>query len=76
MRSALCARSTKCAGKNDRKIEMLKRPARASRPPLLSSMTATTCDINYPTWALGPGTDVIDANTQMWQFFSRFRLDQ
>ena len=33
-------------------------------------------DIDYLTWALGPGTDVIDANTQMWQFFSRFHLDQ
>jgi poly(3-hydroxybutyrate) depolymerase len=33
-------------------------------------------DIDYLTWALGPGTDVIDANTQMWRFFSRFRLDQ
>ena len=33
-------------------------------------------DIDYLTWAIGPGTDVIDANTQMWQFFSRFRLDR
>ena len=33
-------------------------------------------DIDYLTWVLGPGTDVIDANTQMWRFFSRFRLDQ
>jgi polyhydroxybutyrate depolymerase len=33
-------------------------------------------DIDYLTWALGPGTDVIDANTQMWQFFSRFHLDR
>ena len=33
-------------------------------------------DIDYLTWAIGPGTDVIDANTQMWRFFSRFRLDR
>jgi polyhydroxybutyrate depolymerase len=33
-------------------------------------------DIDYLTWALGPGTDVIDANMQMWRFFSRFRLDR
>jgi polyhydroxybutyrate depolymerase len=33
-------------------------------------------DIDYLTWALGPGTDIIDANTQMWRFFSRFRLDR
>ena len=32
-------------------------------------------DIDYLTWALGPGTDVIEANTQMWRFFSHFRLD-
>jgi len=31
-------------------------------------------DIDYLTWALGPGTDVIDANAQMWRFFSRFHL--
>ncbi len=33
-------------------------------------------EIDYLTWALGPGTDVIDANAQIWQFFSRFRLDR
>ncbi len=27
-----------------------------------------------PGWLLGPGTDVIDANQQMWEFFRRFAL--
>jgi polyhydroxybutyrate depolymerase len=33
-------------------------------------------EIDYLTWALGPGTDVIDANSEMWRFFSRFHLDR
>jgi polyhydroxybutyrate depolymerase len=28
---------------------------------------------DYLTWLLGPGTTVIDANDEMWRFFSRFR---
>ena len=31
--------------------------------------------MDYLNWALGPGTDVIDANAQIWQFFSHIRLD-
>ncbi|HTQ76618.1 MAG TPA: PHB depolymerase family esterase [Burkholderiales bacterium] len=30
--------------------------------------------LKYLTHLLGPGTDVIDANAEMWKFFSRFRL--
>jgi polyhydroxybutyrate depolymerase len=30
--------------------------------------------LDYVTWLLGPGTRVIDANEQMWRFFSRHRL--
>jgi polyhydroxybutyrate depolymerase len=33
-------------------------------------------DIDYLTWALGPGTDIIDTNMEMWRFFSRFHLDR
>jgi polyhydroxybutyrate depolymerase len=32
-------------------------------------------EIDYMQWALGPGTGVIDANQQMWRFFSRFHLN-
>jgi polyhydroxybutyrate depolymerase len=28
---------------------------------------------DYLPWLLGPGTTVIDANSEMWRFFSRFR---
>ncbi len=31
---------------------------------------------DYLTWLLGPGTTVIDANSEMWRFFSRFRRPQ
>ena len=30
--------------------------------------------LDYLTWLLGPGTQVIDANEEMWRFFSRHRL--
>lgn len=30
--------------------------------------------LDYLTWLLGPGTRVIDANEEMWRFFSRHRL--
>ena len=30
--------------------------------------------LDYVTWLLGPGTRVIDANEEMWRFFSRHRL--
>ena len=29
---------------------------------------------DYPERVLGPGTDVIDANEEMWRFFRRFAL--
>lgn len=32
--------------------------------------------LDYLTWLLGPGTRVIDANEEMWRFFSRHRLAQ
>jgi poly(3-hydroxybutyrate) depolymerase len=28
---------------------------------------------DYMPWLLGAGTTVIDANDEMWRFFSRFR---
>jgi polyhydroxybutyrate depolymerase len=31
---------------------------------------------DYLPWLLGPGTTVIDANSEMWRFFSRFRRRQ
>lgn len=31
---------------------------------------------DYLVWLLGAGTTVIDANTEMWKFFSRFRREQ
>jgi polyhydroxybutyrate depolymerase len=31
---------------------------------------------DYLPWLLGTGTTVIDANTEMWRFFSRFRREQ
>lgn len=31
---------------------------------------------DYLPWLLGPGTAVIDANAEMWRFFSRFRRDR
>jgi polyhydroxybutyrate depolymerase len=33
-------------------------------------------EMDYLNWALGPGTDVIDANAQIWRFFSHIRLDR
>jgi polyhydroxybutyrate depolymerase len=30
--------------------------------------------LDYLTWLLGPGTRVLDANEEMWRFFSRHRL--
>ena len=30
--------------------------------------------LDYLTWLLGPGTRAIDANEEMWRFFSRHRL--
>jgi len=30
--------------------------------------------LDYLTWLLGPGTRVIDANEEMWRFFSRHKL--
>jgi polyhydroxybutyrate depolymerase len=30
--------------------------------------------LGYLTWLLGPGTRVIDANEEMWRFFSRHKL--
>lgn len=30
--------------------------------------------LDYLTWLLGPGSRVIDANEEMWRFFSRHRL--
>ncbi|MEW6689777.1 MAG: PHB depolymerase family esterase [Pseudomonadota bacterium] len=30
--------------------------------------------LDYLTWLLGPGTRVIDANEEIWRFFSRHRL--
>ncbi len=30
---------------------------------------------NYLRWLLGPGTTVIDANNEIWEFFARFRRD-
>jgi polyhydroxybutyrate depolymerase len=30
--------------------------------------------LDYLTWLLGPGTRVIDANEEMWRFFTRHRL--
>jgi polyhydroxybutyrate depolymerase len=32
--------------------------------------------LDYLPRILGPGTDVIDANEQMWKFLSRYRLDR
>jgi polyhydroxybutyrate depolymerase len=31
---------------------------------------------DYLPWLLGPGTTVIDANNEMWRFFSRYRREQ
>lgn len=31
---------------------------------------------DYLPWLLGPGTTVIDANSEMWRFFSRYRRRQ